>query len=114
VGVGLGLAADVGVGHGGGAGLGFADWLCGVLDDADGGGAVGRVAALTTSLATDLPAAIAPERTPIARLMRLIVSAIVVAETRPARIVSSTPSAKRWKTPPVALRVAYLDSRNSM
>ena len=47
------------------------------------------------SLATDLPAAATPFSTPIALFMRLIVSAIVDAATRPARSLSSTVSAKR-------------------
>src|SRR5688572_419205 len=55
----------------------------------------GREAALTTSDATDLPAAATPERTPIARLMMLMVWAMVSAESRPARIVSSSPSVNR-------------------
>src|SRR5688572_2729588 len=59
---------------------------------------VGRAAALTTSDATDLPAAATPDKTPIARFMMLMVCAIVSAESRPARIVSSRPSVKRWNT----------------
>ena len=69
-----------------------------------GGAAVGRsvvaratfrCAASTTSLATDLPAAATPDSTPIALFMSPMVSAIVDADTRPARSVSSTPSANR-------------------
>lgn len=49
----------------------------------------------TKSLATDFPAAATPPSTPIALLNSDIVSATVEAEILPARIVSSTPSAKR-------------------
>src|SRR5256885_8978762 len=49
-------------------------------------------AALTRSVATDLPAATAPFRTFAARLRRLIVSAMADAEMRPARMRSSTAS----------------------
>jgi hypothetical protein len=72
------------------------------------------VAAPMTSLATDLPAAATPESTPIALLRRPIVSAMVLAETRPALRLSSTPSVKRWKRFGVcAVLSAYFDSRNS-
>ena len=73
-----------------------------------------RVAASITSLATDLPAAATPESTPIALFSSPIVSAMVVAETRPALRLSSTPSVKRWKTfGDCAVFSAYFDSRNS-
>src|SRR6185437_9275940 len=57
-----------------------------------------RAATSITSDATDLPAAATPCNTPIALLSSPIVSAIPVAETRPARRLSSTPSANRCKT----------------
>jgi hypothetical protein len=63
-----------------------------------GGRTAGRVAASMTSVATDLPAAATPDSTPMALFSNPIVSAIVLADTRPARRLSSTPSAKRWKT----------------
>ncbi|HEU4585193.1 MAG TPA: hypothetical protein VFR95_05550, partial [Gemmatimonadaceae bacterium] len=53
------------------------------------------LAAPITSLATDFPAAATPESTPTALLRSPIVSAIVLAETRPALRLSSTPSVKR-------------------
>ena len=86
---GAGAAAGVGAVDGVGAGV---DVGAGVEVPA------GRVAAPTMSFATDLPAAATPFRTPIALFIRLIVSAIVVADTLPARSRSSTVSAKRWNT----------------
>jgi hypothetical protein len=72
------------------------------------------LAAPITSLATDFPAAATPESTPIALLRSPMVSAIVLAETRPALRLSSTPSVKRWKRLGVcAVLSAYFDSRNS-
>ena len=50
----------------------------------------------------------------MARLIRFIVSAIVCADTFPARIVSSTFSANFWKTLAEPCRWAYLLSMNSM
>jgi hypothetical protein len=71
----------------------------------EAGGAVAEVVAdvvepvvrvlLTMSFATERPAASAPFKTLAARFMRLIASAIVVAETFPARSLSSTASVKR-------------------
>ena len=58
----------------------------------------GRVLLVETrSLAIDRPAARAPFNTFAARFIRPIASAIVFAETFPARIRSSTASAKRVK-----------------
>jgi hypothetical protein len=72
------------------------------------------LAAPMTSLATDFPAAATPESTPIALLRSPMVSAIVLAETRPALRLSSTPSVKRWKRfGTCAVFSAYFDSRNS-
>ena len=68
--------------------------------------------------ATDFPAAAAPFNTPTALFIRLIVSAIVDALTRPARSFSSTASANRLNgfaaaAAAGACRSAYFDSRNS-
>jgi hypothetical protein len=74
------------------------DGASGAAGDAAGdaaGGAGFEVAAATTSFATDFPAAATPDNTFIALLINPMVSATVEAEIRPARIVSSTPSAKR-------------------
>jgi len=54
----------------------------------------------TMSLAIDLPAAATPFSTPTALLRNVMVSATAVAGTRPARSVSSTPSANRWNVLP--------------
>jgi hypothetical protein len=73
-----------------------------------------RDATLITSFATDFPAAATPLNTVAALLRRLIVSEIALADTRPARSVSSTPSVNFVKKFPAgAWRSAYLDSRNS-
>ena len=73
-----------------------------------------RLAAPITSLATDFPAAATPESTPIALFNNPIVSAIELAETRPARRLSSTPSVNRWnRFGTWAVLSAYFDSRNS-
>jgi hypothetical protein len=101
---------------GGGGGAGRADDSCEGDPGEDGCDVddVERVAAPITSLATDLPAAATPESTPIALFNSPIVSAMVLAETRPARRLSSTPSVKRWKRfGDCAVLSAYFDSRNS-
>src|SRR5439155_21101215 len=78
-----------------------------------------RDVALMRSEATDLPAAAAPLSTPTALFIRLIVSAMVDALTRPARSFSSTASANRLSGFAAAAfaagvwRSAYFDSRNS-
>jgi hypothetical protein len=113
-----------GVCGGGGAACDEADGRGGCDSDDDGGGGacdgvevddeVVRAAAPITSLATDFPAAATPESTPMALFNNPIVSAIVVAETRPALRLSSTPSVKRWKTfGDCDVLSAYFDSRNS-
>ena len=56
-------------------------------------------AVVTRSLATDFPAAVTPLSTPMALFIRSIVCEMAVVDTRPARMVSSTPSAKRVKLP---------------
>src|SRR6185503_15241102 len=70
-------------------------------------------AAVTMSLATERPAAIAPLRTFPARFNSPIVSAIADADTLPARSRSSTASVKRVNAFAGFWRSAYLDSRNS-
>jgi hypothetical protein len=77
-----------------------------------------RDGAVLRSDATDFPAAAAPFSTPTALFIKLIVSAIVDALTRPARSFSSTASANRLSGFPAAAvpaccRSAYFDSRNS-
>lgn len=104
-------------GGGGGGGSGRADDASregGADDDAFCDEETVRVAAPMTSLATDFPAAATPESTPIALFNSPMVSAIVLADTRPALRLSSTPSVKRWKRFGVcAVLSAYFDSRNS-
>ena len=66
------------------------------------------------SFVSERPAASAPFSTFAARFMRFIASAIVVADTLPARRRSSTASAKRVNgLVPGVGRSAYRDSRNS-
>jgi hypothetical protein len=85
---------------------------------AEGGAGVGLVtllAAETMSLATDFPAAATPLSTPTALFRSPIVSEIAVADTFPARNVSSTPSVKRVKrlVTFVGSRAPYFDVTNS-
>jgi hypothetical protein len=64
-------------------------------------------------LAMFFPASIALVNTPAARFMNPTVSAIALADTLPARSLSSTVSVKRVNTLAGEARSAYCDSRNS-
>jgi hypothetical protein len=67
------------------------------------------------SVATDLPALATSVTTPTALFITFIVPPITPADIRPARNVSSTPSAKRFNGFGAADTLgAYFDSRKSM
>ena len=95
------------------------DWIeCnatvpGVDGGGPGGGALGR-AWLTSSFAMFLPVSSASLSTLAARFMKPTVSAMALAETRPARSLSSIASVKRVNVFELgASRSAYRDSMNS-